>query len=308
MRNRLRCIVIVALTVALPCGFTTADKGDTASRLRFNTQSPKAAPLPVRELSAEEREAVREWWQMTSLSEGEILKRIAPPFPACRAAYHQAMHRRDGDVLVPQVMFIRWRPGNTRSGGGDHERMARISLIVDRLLDIAIEREEIEGDPKLLNSTIDGDWIVREGSPTNEVLPRLEEILRDECKRPVRLRLEQAEREVIVVRGKYQPTRTSGRHEIRLYGRVHTERPGGGGSGSFDRFVREIGSFIHRRIVSEVAIPHEGRCKWRYNSINVEGWDDRDQDTVLANLSEQTGLVFVNEKRVVPILRVDRDQ
>ena len=179
-------------------------------------------------------------------------------------------------------------------------------FIMEMLLDIAAERQEIEGDPKLLNSTVYGDWVVREGVPAKDVLPHLEAILRKECRIPLKLKLEQAERDVIVVKGRYQLAPTSDRGEIRIYGKVLTERPGGGGSGSFQEFVRRIGSFIHRRMVSEVASPPDGRLRWRYNSRNVEGWNDRDQDTVLAHLSEQTGLVFVNEKRVVPVVLVDR--
>lgn len=271
-------------------------------------QEKKSPPRP-REFSPEEREAVQEWWQTTSLTEGEILKRIAPPFPACRAVAHSVAQRHFSHPMpVPDVMCIRWRPGITRSGGGDHVGPASLSFIVDRLLGIAVERQEIEGDPKLLNSPIDGDWIVREGVPVEKALPHLEEILRSQCKLPVKLKLDQVEREVIVVKGKYQFAPISDRDGIRLYGRVLTERPGGGGSGTFEKFVQNIGRFIHRRIVSEVASPPEGRLRWGFNSPfpKVEGWNDRDQDSVLTHLSEQTGLVFVNEKRKVPIVFVDR--
>ena len=306
MRCKLLCVAIVASTFALSGGTEAADGIDVGSQISFPQKGQEKSPPQLREVTPEEREAIREWWQMTSLTEGEILKRIAPPFPACRAVYHRAAHRQYSHVSVPDVMCIRWRPGNTRSGGGYHEGPASLIFIVDKLLDIAVERQEVEGDPKLLNSTIDGDWIVREGVPAKEVLPHLEAILRNQCKLPVKLKLEQVEREVIVVKGKFQLAPISERDGIRVYGKVLTERPGGGGSGSFEKFIQRIGSFIHRRIVSEVASPPEDQLKWRFNSIHVKGWNDRDQNTVLAHLLEQTGLVFVDEKRVVPILVVDR--
>jgi hypothetical protein len=268
----------------------------------------KAGPRP-RELSPEEREAIQEWWQMTSLTEGEILKRIAPPFPECRAVAYRAMRREFGSHLpVPDVMCIRQTPDPVVSHGYDHVGHTPLSFVVDSLLEMAVERQEIEGDPELLNSPIDGDWIVRESIPVENVLPRLEEILRKECKLPVKLRFDQAEREVIVVKGTYQLAPTSDRKAIRVYGKVLTERPGGGGSGTFEEFVRTIGNFLHRRIVSEVASAPEGRIQWRYNSPfpKIEGWNDRNEDSVLTHLSEQTGLVFVNEKRKVPALFVDR--
>ena len=159
----------------------------------------------------------------------------------------------------------------------------------------------------MLNSPIEGDWIVRDGISLTQVLPRLEEVLRDQCKLPVRIRLAEVKREVVVVKGEYKFSPMPG-EAILIYGKVYTERHGGGGTGNYEEFVRAIGSFINRRIVSDVADPPEGPLTWWFNarSPEIEGWNDRDPESVLTHLSEQTGLLFVNETRTVPVVFVDR--
>lgn len=266
---------------------------------------PPRLPFKPREISPSEREAINEWRQLTSLAEGEIVKRIAPPFPPCRAVSHRAMQTFGTPRPLPDVKCVRWRPGDTRQGGGGHMGPASIPFIVDALLRIAIERQEIEGDPELLKAPIDGDWIVREGVPAEKVVPRLEEILRQQCKLPVKLRLDQAKREVIVAKGKYQFTPTAERKSIE----VPTERGGGGGSDDFEGFLRAIGTRVHCQIINEVESPPQSFVQWSYRqrSLSKEpGTEDRADDSLLKHISEQTGLVFTKAKRNVPVLFVER--
>ncbi|MCX7425491.1 MAG: hypothetical protein NTW96_07690 [Planctomycetia bacterium] len=279
-----------------------------AGSVAQENHSAAGSPVKPGEPSPSDLKASQQWWQLTSLAEGEILKRIAPPFPPCRTVYHRVTNAGwASPPPLPDVHCIRWQPGNMRRG---EEKVgpATIPFIVSSLLHIAVERQEIEGPPELLNAPIEGDWIVRDGAPPETVLPRMEELLRKECGLAVKLRLDKVEREVIVATGKYRLAPAKEPKSIRVYGSVLTDGAGGGGSGDFAEFIRSMGSRVSRRIVNEVAQPPEGRVEWRYNAPfpRVEGWDDRDAARVLAHLSEQTGLVFAKAKRNVPVLFVER--
>jgi hypothetical protein len=256
---------------------------------------------PLRTPSAEEQEAIRRYWQLTSLKEGEILKRIATPFPEYRAVAVRAM----GSAQVPDVKYTRFRPGDTRYGGGAHAGPASLPRLAAGLLEI--EPADIQGDAELLKAPFDGDWVVREGTPVEQVLPGLAEILRTQCDLPIKLRLDQVEREVFVAQGKFA---AADRPSIDVYGKQIAARRGGGGSGGFNHFLQAVGQHISARIVSEAEVPQGLQLRWRFNSpVRMppqQRTEDRDPDGVLRHVAAQTGLTFQKANRKVRTLVVER--
>src|SRR5262249_5889225 len=128
--------------------------------------------------------------------------------------------------------------------------------------------EEIEGEGKLLKEQVTGDFIVREDAPVEKVVSRLEEILRQERKLPVKLTFREVERKVIVARGPYRPNPLPGRQEnqVDIYGKQLVENSGaGGGSGDFRDFLNWVGMFIQRRMVNEVEDAPQGNISWYYH-------------------------------------------
>src|SRR5436305_7881572 len=64
---------------------------------------------------------------------------------------------------------------------------------------------ESDGPAELLNLEVPGDWVYRDGTPKSSVLKALAAILRDELKQAVRFEPREAEQDVLVVRGRWQP-------------------------------------------------------------------------------------------------------
>src|SRR5437667_199960 len=60
--------------------------------------------------------------------------------------------------------------------------------------------QEIEGDAALRRKRVGGDFIVREGESPAKLAARLEVILRQECKLPMRVTFRDVERKVIVAK------------------------------------------------------------------------------------------------------------
>jgi hypothetical protein len=254
--------------------------------------------------------------RLYALPDGEVLKRVAPPFPAFRLDYY-TQEFADQAKLIPRgpaVMTFRWQDGRLRNWSmtftGPNDDGVTVPALVEWLA--GIHPQEIEGDEGLLKESINGDWVVREGAAAEKVVPRLEEILRHEVKHPVSLALRDVERKVIVLRGTYRPMPLPGYdpEDIQLYGKDLVPNSGaGGGSGKFEQFLAEAGAFMGRRLVGEVegAPPRVG---WRYHKrspfTKQEAKEDTDPDGVLKHIAEQTGLTFKEETRKVRVLFVTR--
>jgi hypothetical protein len=211
-------------------------------------------------------------------------------------------------------MSFRWKNGSLRNWGMTFGGDAGTGLptLLEWLTEL--HPQDLEGDEGLLKEQITGDFIVRDGAPADKILPRLEEILRHDCKLPIKLTLKDVERKVIVLRGTYRPMLLPGydKEEVQLYGKDLVPTSGaGGGSGTFAEFLKAAGSFMGRRLVAEV----EGAPKkigWRYHKrspfTEQEAKEDTDPDGVLKHLGEQTGFTFKEENRRVRLLFVERTQ
>jgi hypothetical protein len=136
----------------------------------------------------------------------------------------------------------------------------------------------------------------------------MQEILRKDCELPLRLRLVPQDRDVIVATGKFRFTPIGQEKHVVIYGKVFGEREGGGGSGNLDQFLRFLGAHIGEQIVNEAEGPEHGAFAWRerHQPFREDVKEDRDEDSVLRHVSEQTGLTFTKEKRSVPVVVVDR--
>ena len=110
---------------------------------------------------------------------------------------------------------------------------------------------------------IDGDWIVRAGTPLEETVPALARIVKEELKLPVEIVLEEVERPVWVVTGEYhytpydlpdedQPAAwrpDKDTHEmIKIFGsEIFIRHNEGSYGGSYDEFLAALSKWIRAR-------------------------------------------------------------
>ncbi len=163
--------------------------------------------------------------------------------------------------------------------------------------------------PKELNIEMPhGDWIVRDDSTRNEQLRSLEEIIYAETNRAIRFEKRLAEREVIVVRGRYKfKPHPSGNHPdyipVTSDGKVNrTERT----VDSLAEFLRSL-ERLHEIIIVDETEPAENTTI-RYKSRGSKlGWlmnpeQRREElDTLLDNLAKTTSLQLKVERRPAEI-------
>jgi hypothetical protein len=266
--------------------------------------------------AAPEKGADDEFTKLYALPDGAVLKRVAPPYSDARQAYYRKLYEHRAKLVPegPTNMFFRWKDGKLSNWGMHFGASAsRVPTVVEMLA--GIYRQDIDGHGELLEEPITGDFIVREGAPAEKVVARLDEILRKECELPMKLTLREVERDVFVVKGRWKSTPLAGRkeNEVELYSKQLVPNSGaGGGSGDLARFLKAAGSFMGRRLVSEVEAPPKGEVSW-YNNLHSpfteeQRLEDTDPELVLKHLTEQTGLTFKEERRKVRILFVERTE
>jgi len=258
-----------------------------------------ASPSPSDDKAKPEPGSAESLERLYALRDGEVLKREPPPFSPSRLVYYRERNPTQAQYIpeAPGVMLFRFREGRLKNWG--LSGTAHLPWIVRALADVY--PQEIEGDAKLVRTEIEGDWIVREGTPVEKFIGPVAEILRNDCKLAIRLALREVDREVIVANGDYRFTPLPGHRQVEIYGvTLLTDGTGGGSSGDFEQFLAWVGMFIGRRVVSGVQRPPKAVLSWHYNSsLPFAGWRDKadsDESIVLKHLTEQTGLNFTKEK------------
>ena len=282
--------------------------------------APAAAAPPVLAAVPAEDPGLAEFRKVYRLDPAQVVKRIPPPFAAWRLA--------DAEARFPFIKENRERRGhlNTliyRERGGVLKNpsmsfgspMARGQWLVNLLEGVAgFPAQDVEGPKDLLETPIEADWVVAAEAPPERRVAELDAILHEECKLPIRLRLHEKEREVVVARGRFELKPVlAGVDAIQFYGATLTPNGGGGGGkGTVAECLTWLGRFVepHRRIMDEVEARPAGPVSWSLNfrSPFTERMtqEDRGDEAVLRHVAEQTGLTFTVEVRKVPILTVER--
>ena len=308
-------VALMGFGLATAGAWSLAKGPARVARPRAVVLQPQAVPEP----SAEER-ALAEFRKVYRLDPGQVIKRIPPPFAAWRMA--------DAEVRFPFLKENRERRGHLttliyheRNGVLDNPSMTFSGSPDDEgrwlmyLLDgvVGFPAQDVEGPDDLLKTPIKADWVVRGDASPEQLVAAFNSLLRDDCKLPIRIKLREAEKDVIVARGRYQfrPV-VGGRDVLEIYGAALIPNEGGGGTGDLKECFRWVGRFVepHRHIIDEVEGRPKGQISWHQNYrspfSDQTTLEDRGDEAVLKHLAEQTGLTFTTERRKLRSLVVER--
>ncbi|MDB5306576.1 MAG: sigma-70 family polymerase sigma factor [Gemmataceae bacterium] len=310
----------LVLLLGVAVGAATRSGGEPVGN---RNAKPAAAPPPPAPAAARDNRPAwrKDFDHIYGLADGEVLKRVPPPFPLCRADYvRDKKYVDEGGPFTPDDlrMLLRWDGMRTDQATLTFTVKGPVPPTWFRVGDVlrfatGASPVEVEGDQALLEAQAPGDFVVREGAAAGKVLPRLEMILQRECELPVKFWLSEVEREVVVVRGKFASTPREGREKYTID--VFSRRPipdtrAGGGSGDLTRFLVGIESFTRRRLVNEVGQLPKDTLTWYFHLRSPftaeERAEDTDPEAVFRTVAAQTGLTFETEKRKVRVLFVEK--
>ncbi|VTR98286.1 sigma-70 family rna polymerase sigma factor : RNA polymerase sigma factor, sigma-70 family OS=Singulisphaera acidiphila (strain ATCC BAA-1392 / DSM 18658 / VKM B-2454 / MOB10) GN=Sinac_7487 PE=4 SV=1: Sigma70_r2: Sigma70_r4_2 [Gemmata massiliana] len=264
------------------------------------------------------------------LKDGELVRRVPVPFPECRVEYfrnqiRELYHSRKIDPPAKEVNRD-YTDHFTKFGWKDNwtdDRLTAHSTPVKpedgaplgRLLEMAtaFTQPRTDADADLLETKVTGDWVVRANADPAKVAAALETILRKECEVKVSLSVQDVEREVWVLAGKFASNPLPDRkvNMIEVYASELTDRKtGGGGTGSLQEMATHVEGFVEMPIVIGKVDGAPKHVEWHYNYRSPftaqQHAEDHDPETVLKNVAAQTGLTVKKEKMKIKVLVVKK--
>jgi hypothetical protein len=276
----------------------------------------------------EAEKLLAEFRKIYHLEEGQVIKRIKPPFPKGRM-YDLDQRAPEFKVLSNgtyreanlQCLVYRERDGKhekewpffaytTHGAAKGYEAGSLVSVVSD------VEYRDIDDPGRLLlGKLVVGDYVVDAAAPPDKVVAALGQLLKRECGLPVQLELREGEDRIVVVRGRFKPPFVPKLDTpVELY--AATLQPGKGekDQGTFQEFLDDIGRFIepNHRVINAVEDARQDKISWHRN-VRTRFDDktlhaDRDALQVLEHLEEQTGLTFQMEQRKFRKIIVTRSE
>ena len=274
-----------------------------------------------------------EFRKVYGLKDGELLRRVAPPYPECRAEYFKDRTREHFKWLKMEPPEAELKKDYTdhytkfgwKDGWTHPDLIAQMVPVqpdtgvgLDGLLGATIgfpaTRMRFDAFADAAETKVTGDWVVRAGTDPDKLVAALEQILRKECGLKVSLAFKDEEREVYVLSGKYVAKPLPGRkeNEIEIYAVELSETNGGLGNANNPRdLARAVEGWIEIPIelgTIEGAPKHMTfRINVRTPTTVVSNAEDKDPTKVLENIAAQTGLTAKKEKRTIKVLVVKKD-
>ena len=240
------------------------------------------------------------------LADGEILKRVAPPFIPERMEYYHSENGRHPDG--PSQLTFHW-DGQLKKWGmvvgfGNPDMRIILNLVLE------IQTHEYDGPTSLLDIEMPGDWIIRNEASQEVKLEALEELVARDLGRKIRFEQRSVEREVIVATGTFRfhpPVGTYESTSVHLYATQMDpdERGGGGTADSLGKFLQKLGNHVHMPVINRAEHQEDTRIPYRHHRSSYVGGIQDEQERamqlkrVLDHLTEQTELRF--EIRVEPV-------
>jgi RNA polymerase sigma factor (sigma-70 family) len=263
-----------------------------------------------------------EFQKAYGLKDDEVLKRVAPPYPAVREKWFVEWREGiPGPPSADQTYLFFWFRNNKVAYGHSlgHGPVVvgpprgTISFVLENGFRLPLQG--VEAVAEVLDTQIDGEFVFRVGTAPEKWVPVLEKILWNDCALPFRLKLVEVEREVVVVSGEYKSNPRDGQRPHTVVVAADPAGPLDGGSiGRYEEFLAFLSKFTEKRVVSDVKRPPAVQFWWRHRSgimTRKEGREvykeDRDPDAILTAVAEQTGLKFKTETRKVPVLSIIKE-
>ncbi len=271
--------------------------------------TPDSTPPPP--ITLAEQKVLGGFYEAYRLKTGEMAKHFIPPFHPGRSIYYR--HNRPPWLIrkgkkEPDSYFYRWRANELESVSGAVWGVGTLRDLIPILPGLDFHPCEIEGDEELLKMPIGGDWILRDGVPDEQLVVAMGEILREQLKMPVKISVQELDREVLLAEGDFRFAPIGHSKGIEIYAQAIVKEGNGGGSGDLDGFLRTVSRFIHQRVISNVQHPPENKLHWRNNLPVSAAMAREDIDAILKHVTEQTGLTFSPGVRRVRVLMVERQQ
>jgi RNA polymerase sigma factor (sigma-70 family) len=241
------------------------------------------------------------------LADGEALKRIAPPYPSERSDYW--MNSPFGYQSAKDSH--RFKNGEWDEPYGIGTDPIELRQVLNEV--IRLKSYESEGADELLVTKIAGDWVYRDGAPRATLIAALANVLRVQGGPRLDIERRAVEREVIVVRGRFEVRPIEAGEEgkrIQLFAERALPPPLNSTpwTGGLRKLLDLAGDRAGIRFVDESQAAADLKLEWRDHllfdrTLRAQNAGDRRAaiDRLIGNLAQQTSMTFTREQRKVEV-------
>jgi RNA polymerase sigma factor (sigma-70 family) len=234
-------------------------------------------------------------------AEGEFLKRVPPPFIPERDAYFNEIDRQGNLDRTSEGIFTFKYNGQVEWTSWSLGRPTLVRVIGQV---VALPSYRLAAPLKDRLRPVPGDWVVRENATTEQKMDGLGRVLREQLGWKVSFEKRDVEREVFVARGTYAhvPLAPDGDDQgAGLGDLVHLYVDGlsgdrGAAIGDVAGFLTVVGELMGTEVVDDTDHA-KATVMWRNHAGAMVAPESRDR--LLENVTKQTGLKFVREKRMI---------
>ena len=265
------------------------------------------------------------------LTDSQMIRRIAPPYPECRAEYFRDLIREvyKRSKLEPNDEAVNkdygnhfskfgWKDGWMLDGHGAQrvpvkpEDGATLDYVID--VTLGVPHTRIIGFEELRTYKVTGDFVVRVGADQDKLVEQLEKILRDECKLPLKFSFKEVEEEVLVLGGTYKanPLNEAKPDLVEVFANFRgAPGVGGGGTGSFAELCGAVERHVGKPVLLGKIAGEPKKLEWHYQHrpmgfTEQQYNEDHDAGMILKNIATQTGLTVTTEKKKLRMLVIEK--
>ena len=264
-----------------------------------------AAKERKRELTPEEKRGVLVAKKLYSLEEGEVLKRIGPPFPLAQKYVSQLLGHAPDLRRAPDKTsrILEYKENGKLSfrhqyNGG----IFKVRQLAEQFFQL--HPSAIEGDNELLEMRIPGDFVVRVGAKRKDLEAAFKQMLETEWQKDLAVQTPKVDRPLYVASGTLDLNPVNGQKEVDVNAGPKSEAyPKLIQRGNAQDFIRSLSKYINCDVKIENVDNGDDEFWWSERSYNLNAHSPEDRydfhiENVLKIVSSQTGLKF--EKRSSP--------
>jgi hypothetical protein len=154
------------------------------SKRQYDLAGPQESPAETEELHPNSWQ--KKFYSVYRLDDGQVLKRIAPPFIPERKGYFRSIQPGRYSPNTPHHVvsqYFNWDGTLSIRGARVGSGIPRLRTILESV--IGLGNREYDIPPEILSADMSGDWIVRKDTPQEELLQALEQMVKDETGRDI---------------------------------------------------------------------------------------------------------------------------
>ena len=291
-------------------------KGNVVEILNPGRAREKIASLLSITVESEQPVWKQQFEQVYHLEDGQILKRIAPPFIPERREYfvNERTSQAEEYPEGPAMMIFHWRENKANlSYTLDHHNF-RLSNLVQYIFKISIpdmwwaDTKNYSGNPEgpeqLLGMELPGDWILRNEATPEAKTQALEKLISDEFGRDINIRHRLVERDVIVATGQFKFSPVYSNEEIVMFAdEDESVREKGenvfSGTNTITQFLQQLGWLVSVPVIDRTEVVEDTHIEYRAHLSNpsirrIKNVSEKKDKLrfFLDTLSKQTNLQF----------------